>query len=298
MYKKVVSLCFFGLLLIAGIILVSCGDSRTVLSPNTLWPLKVGEKRTYSNIRSVVDSNGNTTSTRVAGNTTIETRAQVQFDCQTTFEVFLTKDCLECYWAPGYPQQVHFFVYDDSGVRTSPGDIRDTWPDGVPFETEHFQTLSSSKSDTYTLLVPNPLSGTAVRSLYQPVPIENSPDYSCIPKAPEDGTAGLWKTDISFGTVTTPVYSGPVLIARYSEGNAPGFSNVDPNCPTGQMWKNDPGIPCDENDAETWYFATQPPYGLVQLVVQHISVLNRFMDGKTYLPGHEETLVLKLTSLK
>lgn len=299
--ERIAALCSLGLLLIVATLLVSCGSSYHTppSGPTVPWAVKVGEVRTFTNERSAVDANGNALSTRTSGTTTFTTKPAVSFGCVTAYEIEITKDCLECYWGPGYDRQDHFFVYSlPDGTITSPGEIHANRADDSPIDTVNFRNLGSVQ--TYSLLTPGIQAGQSIRALSRYVTSPGA-DFSCIPTYPASDVRStwgvMWKTDYSFGQVTTPAYSGPVVIARYAEGNAAGFPNVDPRC-TGSGWPLDASVPCDENDAESWYFALNPPYGLVQVVDHHLSVLDRFMDGRTDLQGHEETLVLKLTSVK
>lgn len=297
--RRILSLVAIGLLSVTATILISCGASRTsALSPATLWPIKVGEVRTYTNVRSVLDSNGNTLSTRTAGTTTFEVKPAIAMGCVTAYEIDISKDTQEAYWGPGYAQQDKFFVYTlPDGTITSPGEIHETWPSGPPVLTINFRNYSSTGPHTYSLLTPGITEGQSIRADYQNTTVLKQESFDCLPADPSQGV-GVWKTDYHFDAVDTPGYKGPVLVARYAEGNDLKFQ-ADSRCPvTASGWPLDPAVPCDENDAESWYFATEPPYGLVQITVHHLSFVDRFFDGRTDLPGHEETLVIKLASIK
>ncbi len=270
-------------------------DGRLLLSPAQVWPLHVGETRTFVNLRQWKDpATGAVLSSRIAGRSYMTTESAGALACAPlAFSVLISKDpeCTECYWGPTGTQQDHFIVgVGADGALNAYADLHQDIVTLQPKITIDFHLQDGSP---FPLLVPGIRDGLVVKKIYSHLAQGGVNRTDCLSTSDAPiagsyvqpfGVGGQETLEYSFGSVATPGYKGPALIVHYSEG-AP-----DGTYAAGDFW---PGstIPHAINDSETWYFALRPPYGIVQIVNESLGAASPPLqfDGV-----HLETLVVQL----
>lgn len=166
------------------------------------------------------------------------------------YNLYISKEHTEDYWAPSYDLNINFYVkYLSNGLLISPASIT-VRPDGTTTLSTNYHQSGENDPIPYILTTSSDkYIGTMLNKDYHGL------NYTCMKPGDEGvtlgGQDGLWRVFQSLKYITTPVFNGLGYCFRYSEGTS-----------IPQAWDTN-----GENNAEEWCFA--PKVGLVQLTNLH-----------------------------